>query len=139
LRLEPQYADCLSGRGHAYYLAEDYERAVADFTAAIKVDGKNPDYYRNRARAYKAQGEREKARADRQKVAALAPAAESAGTESDAVAAGQQLDQRVTLADLIAAGLLRAPLGLFRRYKGQTLEATLQPDGLVGFQGQVYD
>jgi hypothetical protein len=43
-----------------------------------------------------------------------------------------------TLADLIGAGLLKPPLRLFFRYKGQELEATLLANGGVEFQGQRY-
>jgi hypothetical protein len=46
--------------------------------------------------------------------------------------------KKVTPADLIAAGLLKPPLGLFFRYKGQKLEAKLLADGGVEFQGQRY-
>jgi hypothetical protein len=42
------------------------------------------------------------------------------------------------LANLIAAGILSPPLRLFRKYKGQTVEAILLPDGTVEFQGQRY-
>lgn len=45
----------------------------------------------------------------------------------------------VTLKEMIAAGTLSAPLRLFRKYKQQILEATLQRDGTVEFNGQVYD
>jgi hypothetical protein len=45
----------------------------------------------------------------------------------------------VTLADLLAGGYLRAPLPLFRKYKGGRLEATLLTDGKVEFQGTIYD
>jgi len=45
----------------------------------------------------------------------------------------------VTLADLISAGILTTPLNLFRKYKGQPLEATLLPDGKVEFRGVRYD
>jgi hypothetical protein len=44
----------------------------------------------------------------------------------------------VTLANLIAAGYLSAPVKLFRRYKGTLLEATLLLDGAVEYQGQRY-
>jgi predicted type IV restriction endonuclease len=44
----------------------------------------------------------------------------------------------VKLSDLIAAGLLRPPLPLFRKYRGKQMEATLLPDGTVQFQGNVY-
>jgi hypothetical protein len=50
-----------------------------------------------------------------------------------------RIDLGVTLPDLIAAGVLTTPLRLFRKYKGQTLEATLLPSGRVEFQGVQYD
>lgn len=46
---------------------------------------------------------------------------------------------QVTLADLIAAGVFRPPVRLYRKYKGRILEATLKPDGKVAFQGADYD
>ncbi len=45
----------------------------------------------------------------------------------------------ITLADLIAAGILTPPLKLFRKYKGKRLEATLLAGGAVEFQGQRYN
>jgi hypothetical protein len=44
----------------------------------------------------------------------------------------------VKLREIIAAGLLKPPLKLFRKYKGRRMEATLLPDGTVEFQGTVY-
>jgi hypothetical protein len=44
----------------------------------------------------------------------------------------------VKLKEIIAAGLLKPPLKLFRKYKGRRMEATLLPDGTVEFQGTVY-
>jgi predicted type IV restriction endonuclease len=44
----------------------------------------------------------------------------------------------ITLAALIAAKILPAPLKLFRKTKGQTVEADLLPDGKVRFQGVDY-
>ena len=46
---------------------------------------------------------------------------------------------KITLADVIAASLLKPPVVLFRKYKGHRLEATLHPDGMVEFQGTSYD
>jgi len=51
----------------------------------------------------------------------------------------RKADLGVSLADVIAAGLLRPPVKLFRRYRGQRLEATLLPDGKVEFRGARYD
>ena len=46
--------------------------------------------------------------------------------------------QAVTLADLIAAGVMKAPVRLFSKYKDRTFEATLLSSGEVEFQGQRY-
>ena len=45
---------------------------------------------------------------------------------------------RVTLQDVIDAGLLNAPLQLERHYKGHDLKAELLPDGTVAFQREKY-
>lgn len=42
---------------------------------------------------------------------------------------------KVELSDLIGAGLIAPPLGLQRTYKGNTLRATVQADGMVVFDG----
>jgi hypothetical protein len=44
----------------------------------------------------------------------------------------------VALADLIAAKILTPPLKLFRKYKGQVVEASLLPNGQIMFQGVAY-
>lgn len=45
----------------------------------------------------------------------------------------------VTLSDLIRAGLISAPCTLSRTYLGRGLEATLQTDGLVVFEGHRFE
>jgi tetratricopeptide (TPR) repeat protein len=57
-------ADALASRGSAYYRMGDYRHAIADYTAAIRLDP--GDYYSlyNRALAYGEIGERERAIAD---------------------------------------------------------------------------
>jgi hypothetical protein len=45
----------------------------------------------------------------------------------------------VNLKDILDAGILRAPLTVFRRYKGTDLKATIRSDGRVEFQGTSYD
>lgn len=44
----------------------------------------------------------------------------------------------VTLGDILSAGLLRPPVDLFRRYKGNELKARIEADGRVSFGGRVY-
>lgn len=44
-----------------------------------------------------------------------------------------------SLADLIKAGAVNAPMRLFREYRGRTLEATLHPDGTIEVAGKRYD
>jgi hypothetical protein len=46
---------------------------------------------------------------------------------------------KVSLKDIIAAGILKPPLKLFVRYKGHALEAELLADGTVRFRGKVYE
>ncbi|MCH8153573.1 MAG: hypothetical protein IH830_14530, partial [Planctomycetes bacterium] len=51
---------------------------------------------------------------------------------------GTRAQPAVSLLQLIKAGILPAPLPLFRDYKGRHLEATLHPDGTIEFQGTQY-
>jgi hypothetical protein len=44
----------------------------------------------------------------------------------------------VTRGDLVAAGLLRPPVDLYRRYKGHDLTARIDRDGRVSFGGAMY-
>ena len=54
------------------------------------------------------------------------------------VSTGRKPKAKDGLADLIAAGALKAPLRLLSRYRKQPLEAMLLPTGEVEFQGQRY-
>ncbi len=42
----------------------DFDKAIADFSEAIRLDPKDADAYFNRGRAYEKKGETERARAD---------------------------------------------------------------------------
>jgi hypothetical protein len=42
----------------------------------------------------------------------------------------------ISLTSLLESGAISAPLQLFRKYKGQKLEATLKGNGMVEFRGQ---
>jgi Restriction Enzyme Adenine Methylase Associated len=46
---------------------------------------------------------------------------------------------RVSLVDLIEAGLIRPPLDLMKRYKGRQLSARIEHDGRVSSVGETYD
>jgi len=48
-------------RGEAYYLAGEYDLAVADYSKAIEIDPMIYDAYRGRARVYYYKGEYDKA------------------------------------------------------------------------------
>lgn len=45
----------------------------------------------------------------------------------------------VALAELVTAGILQAPLVLFRKYKGRLREARLLPNGSLDYAGKNYD
>ena len=58
-------------RGREWLGRGIYTTAIGDFTEAIRLDGRNPEHYENRALAWDKKGEAEKARADRDKAARL--------------------------------------------------------------------
>jgi formylglycine-generating enzyme required for sulfatase activity/Tfp pilus assembly protein PilF len=51
-------------RGNAYYSTGDHDRAIADYSEAIKLDGKNAAGYANRALAYQGKGDYDHALSD---------------------------------------------------------------------------
>ncbi|MEZ5898536.1 MAG: peptidylprolyl isomerase [Hyphomicrobiaceae bacterium] len=61
----------LNNRGAAYFNKGDYEKAVADYTQALRFDPKNADAYRNRAIANLRQKKYELAIADLDKTIAI--------------------------------------------------------------------
>jgi tetratricopeptide (TPR) repeat protein len=67
IRRSPKTADLYFYRGNAYSAQKDYSHAIADYSQAIALnpDG-NASYYRSRATAYAAQGDKERAAADEQ-------------------------------------------------------------------------
>jgi tetratricopeptide (TPR) repeat protein len=54
----------LTNRGSSFYDKRQYDRAIADHTAAIKLNLKDSTAYNNRGNAYKAEGEVDRAIAD---------------------------------------------------------------------------
>ena len=48
-------------------------------------------------------------------------------------------EDKVTLKDLVVAGILQPPMKLFSHYRGKTLEAKLIPTGEIEFEGQRYN
>jgi len=57
-------AEALASRGSAYHRMADYRHAIADYTAAIRLDPRDYYSFYNRALAYGEIGERERAIAD---------------------------------------------------------------------------
>jgi tetratricopeptide (TPR) repeat protein len=69
--LKPDYADAYLNRGSVYHDKKEYDKAVSDYSEAIRL---NPNYalaYGSRAHAYRNQGKLEKAQADFIKAAEL--------------------------------------------------------------------
>ena len=73
IRLDPENVEAFSGRGQIYAFLEDYDRAIADFSEAIRLLQKTPgsppsfalvEALSDRAAAYSAKGEHERAIAD---------------------------------------------------------------------------
>ena len=132
IRQAPQAAH-YAARGHAYHERGEYDLALADFTAAIKLDPGKGELYRSRSRVYAKKGDAAKADADRKKALKLG------GKQEKAPGRKSPKGHVTTLGDIIAAGLLSPSAKLFCRYKGTMLEATLLADGAVEFQQQRYD
>src|ERR1700744_3071888 len=54
---ERELAAVYKNRGNAYYFTKDYDRAVADYTAAIKLDPKFAHAFNDRGAAYRAKSD----------------------------------------------------------------------------------
>ena len=52
MRLKPDFAECYFYRGQVYDQERQYEKAVADYSEAIKLQPQNVEYYRRRAMTY---------------------------------------------------------------------------------------
>jgi tetratricopeptide (TPR) repeat protein len=81
------YPVSYSERGAIYYALHQYEESIDDFTAAIRRQPNNGDFYSQRAVVYEAMNEIEKADADRARAQQAA-----AGERVDADTAGDTAD-----------------------------------------------
>ena len=55
-QLDPKYARAYNNRGNTYSTTHDYDRAIADFSEAIRLDPKYALAYRNRGLSVPSQG-----------------------------------------------------------------------------------
>ncbi len=62
--LDPRYSLVFNNRGNAWSALQDYGRAIADYSEAIRLDPKDPSAFFNRAHAWSVRQEYEKAIAD---------------------------------------------------------------------------
>jgi len=69
----PRLAKAYDSRGIAYAKKADYDRAIADFSAAIRLDPNNAGYYSNRGNAYNDKGDHARAIADLNEAIRLDP------------------------------------------------------------------
>jgi tetratricopeptide (TPR) repeat protein len=60
-----------NGRGYAWMRLGQYQKAIADFTEAIRLNPKYANAYQNRAAAYRALGQTAQADEDLAKAVAL--------------------------------------------------------------------
>jgi WD40 repeat protein/tetratricopeptide (TPR) repeat protein len=85
LRLDPSRVEAYLGRAVAHGLKGYYDRSIADLTEALRIDPQSAQAYDLRARAYQAVGDSRRARADRDRAAALASGGGmSGGVSTDA-------------------------------------------------------
>jgi len=50
--MQPDYVRAFTSRGNAYYDSRDYDQAIQDFTASIRLNPGDPDPYFDRGLAY---------------------------------------------------------------------------------------
>ena len=62
--LAPDNPSAYHGRGLAWHQKREYDKAIADYDEAIKLDPKNALAYSNRGDAWRMKGEYDKAIAD---------------------------------------------------------------------------
>ena len=70
---DPSRSTEFAGRGFIYAKKGDFDRAIPDYTEAIRLDPSNLPAYGGRARAYQQKGDAGNAKADYEKVLALNP------------------------------------------------------------------
>jgi tetratricopeptide (TPR) repeat protein len=58
--------DAYANRGTAYFMKKEYDRAIVDYTEALALEPRLAPVYADRARAYRAIGDIEKAIGDEQ-------------------------------------------------------------------------
>ena len=67
IRLDPRNVQTLHGRGQVYLDKREFDRAIADFSAAIAIDPGHVGaggFFHDRAAAYRAKGDQARATAD---------------------------------------------------------------------------
>ncbi len=71
--IAPNDADAYNNRGFAYYLKQEYDRAITDYNKAIELDPKYAMAYNNRGIAYFLKKEPDKSIADYSKAIEINP------------------------------------------------------------------
>jgi tetratricopeptide (TPR) repeat protein len=88
-------AEAFNNRGIAYRLKGDHERAIADYSQAIKLNAKFAAAHNNRGVAYDHRGEYDRAIADYDQALKLAPSAEGYFNRGNAHLAKRDYDRAI--------------------------------------------
>ena len=87
-RLDARFANAYVNRGFVRYVMGDYDRAIADYDEAIRLNGNLAVAYNNRGAAYNAKRDYDHAIADLNQAIHLTPKLANASNTALATAAG---------------------------------------------------
>ena len=135
-------AEAFNARGVAYRLKGDLDRAIQDYSQAIKLNDKLAAAYNNRGVAYDRKGEYDRAISDYEQAIKLKPSPEPYFNRGNTYLAKGQYDhaiddfnQALRLKAELRAGSRQSLLGAGRRWNPQAGACRLQPgDALVAEQ-----
>lgn len=111
--IKPDIAQDYKWRGFEATLNEDYDAAIANYDVAILLDPEDESFYADRAEAYEAMGDKDKAEADRKRKASLEHASAEFDRLTDEGWSLYEADEFEKAIDVITQALMIRPLDTY--------------------------